>query len=250
MPGRAISTRVRGAVTGLRQRDVAACLVTGRMYRSALPFAEDLGLETPLVCYQGAMIVDPQAGVLYQKPLRNAAALDYVRYAKGAGLHVQLYADDNYYCEERNQYSDLYARISGVDPIIVPSLEKQFQTADATKAVIIADAEVASKHLVSLRQRFAGRGYVTRSIPEFVEIMNPEVDKGRALKYIARSLNVAIETTMAIGDSWNDEPLLRAAGFAVAMGSAPAQLREAANFVVADCEHDGVAEAIERFVLA
>jgi Cof subfamily protein (haloacid dehalogenase superfamily) len=250
MPGRAIRTRVRRAVRGLSQRGVAACLVTGRMYRSALPFAKELGLETPLVCYQGATIVDPRAGVLYEKPLGNAAALDYVRYAKAEHLHVQLYADDNYYCEERNRYSDLYARISGVDPIVVPSLEEQFQTADATKAVIIADAEAASKHFMVLRQRFAGRGYVTRSIPEFVEMMNPAVDKGQALNFIARRLNVAIESTMAIGDSWNDEPLLRAAGFAVAMGSAPAQLREAANAVVADCEHDGVAEAIERFVFA
>jgi len=54
----------------------------------------------------------------------------------------------------------------------------------------------------------------------------------------------------AIGDAWNDEPLLDAAGFGIAMGSAPEGLRAIADATVADLENDGVAEAIERYVLA
>ncbi len=57
-----------------------------------------------------------------------------------------------------------------------------------------------------------------------------------------------MEDVLAIGDSYNDIPLLRAAGFAVAMGSAPPELRAEADAVVGDVEHDGVAEAIARFV--
>jgi hypothetical protein len=55
---------------------------------------------------------------------------------------------------------------------------------------------------------------------------------------------------MAIGDSWNDAPLLEAAGFGVAMGSAPQELRAIADAVVGDVAHDGVAEAIGKYVLA
>jgi hypothetical protein len=91
---------------------------------------------------------------------------------------------------------------------------------------------------------------VTRSLPEFVEILDPKVDKGAALRFVAERLGIAMEQTAAIGDSWNDAPLLRAAGLGIAMGSSPPELREDADAVVADLEHDGVAEAIERFVLA
>jgi hydroxymethylpyrimidine pyrophosphatase-like HAD family hydrolase len=86
-------------------------------------------------------------------------------------------------------------------------------------------------------------------LPEFVEILNPTVDKGDAFRYVAARLGVAMEDTVAIGDSWNDAPMLEAAGFAIAMGSAPDELRAIAREVVADVAHDGVAEAIDRYVL-
>jgi hydroxymethylpyrimidine pyrophosphatase-like HAD family hydrolase len=75
------------------------------------------------------------------------------------------------------------------------------------------------------------------------------VDKGVALRLLAAELGIPMERVAAIGDSFNDLPLLRAAGFAIAMGSAPDSLKAEADAVVADVEHDGVAEAIDRFVL-
>jgi hydroxymethylpyrimidine pyrophosphatase-like HAD family hydrolase len=86
-------------------------------------------------------------------------------------------------------------------------------------------------------------------LPEFVEVLDPAVDKGAALRFVAARLGVAMEDTFAIGDSWNDAPLLAAAGFAVAMGSAPPELRAIADACVADVAHDGVAEALETYVL-
>ncbi len=80
--------------------------------------------------------------------------------------------------------------------------------------------------------------------------MNAKVNKGRSLEIVARYLGIPLAQVMAIGDSWNDAPLLQAAGFGVAMGSAPAELREVADAVVTDVAHDGVAEALERYVLA
>ncbi|MDQ6823228.1 MAG: Cof-type HAD-IIB family hydrolase [Candidatus Eremiobacteraeota bacterium] len=246
-----IRPRVERSIRAMREQGVLGCIVTGRMYRSAQPFARDLGFGTPVVCYQGAAIIDPSSGnFIFDTPLANTEALEVVAYSKACGLHVQLYADDRYFCEATNRFSDLYAHVSGVAPIVVASLEQEFAARDATKAVIIAEPEVAAAHLPLLAKQLGARAYVTRSLPAFIEVTNPQVDKGRALRLVAGQLNIAMTDVMAIGDSWNDAPLLRAAAFGVAMGSAPPELKEIADALVNDVEHDGVADAIERFVTA
>ena len=234
----------------MRARGVRGCIVTGRMFRAALPFARSLGFDAPIICYQGAAVVDPDSDkVLLDVPLPNAAALDAAAYAKSRGLHVQLYKNDRYYCEQRNKYSDYYARLSDSQPIVVPSLAEEFRFSDATKGCIIAEPEVVDREIDGVRQAMNGRAYVTRSIPWFIEVMDPGVDKGKAFELVAKKLDVPLEETMAIGDSWNDIPLLRAAAVGVAMGSSPAELRAVSDAVVADVANDGVAEALERYVL-
>lgn len=243
--------RVLSAIEKMRERGVQGCIVTGRMYRSALPFVRQLQFTAPVVCYQGAAVIDPQTDdVLQDVPLPNAEALELDSYARSSGLHIQLYANDRYYCERRNRYADLYATISGVEPIVVPSLARQFEAWDATKACIIAEPEVAAEQVLRVKALCGDRAYVTRSIPWFIEVMNSNVNKGKSLELVARYLDIPMEQVLAVGDSWNDAPLLRAAGFGVAMGSAPRELLDVADAVVADVENDGVAEAVERFVLA
>ncbi len=243
--------RVLSAIEKMRRGGVEGCIVTGRMYRAALPFVRQLHFSAPVVCYQGAAVIDPQTDeVLSDVPLPNAQALELNAYAHRNGLHIQLYANDRYYCEQRNRYSDLYATISGVEPIVVPSLAGQFEVWDATKACIIAEPDVVVEHLPRVQALCGDRAYVTRSIPWFIEVMNSNVNKGKSLQIVARHLGIPMEQVLAVGDSWNDAPLLEAAGFGVAMGSAPAELQRVADAIVADVENDGVAEALERFVLA
>jgi Cof subfamily protein (haloacid dehalogenase superfamily) len=242
---------VRAAVERVRMRGITGGIVTGRMYQASLPFARSLDLLAPLVCYQGAAIIDPQSDdVLLDVPLQNAVALKVVEFACRDGLHVQLYRNDMYYCESRNRFSDLYAHVSGVEPIIVASLKAEFASSDATKAVMIADPDVAARASEALATHLGNRAYVTRSYPEFVEVLDPKVDKGEALRFIAARLSLDLDRVMAIGDSWNDEPLLRVAGVKIAMGSAPESLKNIADAVVGDLEHDGVAAALERYIPA
>jgi Cof subfamily protein (haloacid dehalogenase superfamily) len=246
-----ISPRVAQAVERARNAGIAGCVVTGRMYRAALPFARELHLDAPIVCYQGAAIVDPTTdAVLFDRPVQNDVVRDLIATTQADGVHLQLYRNDEYYCEARNRFSDMYAALAMTEPVIVPSLREAFAYSPATKGVVIADAAVAAEYEARLRAALGKRAYVTRSLPEFVEVLDPHVDKGIALQFVAQRLGVSLEEIAAIGDSWNDLPLLEAAGIRIAMGSGPPELKSAATAVVADVAHDGVAEALERYVLA
>ena len=135
-------------------------------------------------------------------------------------------------------------------PTVVPSLPEAFRGRDSTKVNVVTDRDRTPEVLALMERICGGDAYVTRSNPEFVEMLSPLVNKGEALEAVARQLGVPMDRVLAIGDSYNDLPLLEVAGFAVAMGSAPNELKEKADAVVGDVEHDGVAEAIERFVLS
>ena len=246
-----VRPRVREAIARMRDAGVRGCIVTGRMYQASVSFARDLGFDTPLVCYQGAAIVDPVSDeVLRSQPVDPETVGRILDLAQEHQVHVQLYRNDEYYCEHRNRFSDLYAHLSGVEPVLVESLRSTFAFSPATKAVMIDTPERVAEKIEPVRAALGERAYVTRSYPEFIEMMNPHVDKGEALRFVAERLGIDRTEILAIGDSWNDAPLLRAAGFGVAMGNAPHELRDVASAVVADVEGDGVAEAIDRYILA
>ena len=250
-PLKPVRPRVVASVRAAQAAGVRVTLVTGRMFVGAEPFVRLLSIEGPIVCYQGAVIADALTGRFERKiALPNAIALRIYEAAKPRGYHVQFYRDDRFYVERRNTYSDLYARISGSEPIVVPSLPAAFAGRDSTKVNIVTEPDKTPECLALMKDVCGDDAYVTRSNPEFVEMLSPKVDKGVTLALVASELGIAIEDVLAIGDSYNDLPLLRTAGFGVAMGSGPPELKAEADAVVGDVEHDGVAEAIERFVLA
>ncbi|MDP9023929.1 MAG: Cof-type HAD-IIB family hydrolase [Candidatus Eremiobacteraeota bacterium] len=245
-----IRPRVRSAIEQLSERGIEGCIVTGRMYGAAVTYARELAFTAPIVCYQGAAIVDPQRDrVLRDMPLAVETVRSIIDITERDGVHLQLYRNDEYYCESANRFSELYASLSGIEPVIVPSLREAFAFSPATKAVVICQSADAERYRERIGTLLGHLAYVTRSYPEFVEILNPAVDKGDALRFVAGHLGIEMSDIVAIGDSWNDAPLLEAAGFGVAMGSAPPELRAVAQAFVADVAGDGVAEAIERFVL-
>lgn len=224
-------------------------IVTGRMFQAARPFVRELGLLGPTICYQGAWVVDTASERrLLDRPIAPDLVREILEEFNVVDLHLQLYSDDRYYCERSNRFSELYASLAGIAPVVGP-LAERFLNRSATKAVVVADPARAERVEEHARRHFGDRLYITRSYPEFVEMLDPGVDKGRALEFVAHSLGLSMDRVLAIGDSWNDLPLLERAGIGVAMGNAPAEVRERADAVVGDVADDGVCEALERFVL-
>jgi Cof subfamily protein (haloacid dehalogenase superfamily) len=242
--------RVREAVAAAQKRGVAVTIVTGRMFRSARPFAQALGIAGPMVCYQGAAIFEASSGAtLRETPVRPDVTHDVLEWAHERDVHAQCYADDQLYVEQINRFSERYTALARIEPVVVPSLREAFAARPSIKIVLVDDADRADQHLAALRPLLGDRAYLTRSHVDFVEVVDPHVNKGEALAFIAQRYGVPLDQTLAVGDAWNDVPLLDAAAVGVAMGSGPPELLARADHVVADVAHDGVAEAIERYVL-
>jgi Cof subfamily protein (haloacid dehalogenase superfamily) len=245
-----ISQRVQDSIARARAQGTQITIVTGRMFAAAKPFALTLGITGPLVCYQGAAIFEASTGaVLRETPVRQDVTRQVLAWAEDHHVHAQCYADDKLYLQQINRFSKRYTDLAKVEPLVVPSLREAFAERPTIKIVLVDDPGPSEQHLAALKALLGDRAYLTRSNVDFVEVLSPDVNKGEALAFVAERYGATLAETMAVGDAWNDVPLITAAGIGIAMGSGPPELFAKADHVVGDVAHDGVAEAIEKYVL-
>jgi Cof subfamily protein (haloacid dehalogenase superfamily) len=241
--------RVRDTVRAAARR-VVVVIATGRMYRSALPWARDLGVHAPLVCYQGAMVRElPSDGrigdVLLETGVTPDAALRALLVARQHGWYFQAYADDEILCDEDRPEGELYSRISGVERTFVPDLEPIVRAGGSTKGVcVVPDPAEAQRCRVALSKALGGEARVTPSRPEFIEVVSPEVSKAGACALVCSRLGVDVSRAVAIGDGPNDNEMLDAAGYAVAVDTAAEEVLAHADVTCAPPERAGVADAL------
>jgi hypothetical protein len=97
--------------------------------------------------------------------------------------------------------------------------------------------------------KYGGRLYLASSRKRYLEMVDVQVNKGRALGYLAGSMGISANEVLAIGDSMNDVDMLEYAGIGVAMGNANEKVKAVADFITLLNTEDGVAFAVEKFVL-
>ena len=238
------------AVKAASAAGVTVVLATGRMFKSSLRFAEPLGLRGPIINYQGAIVREIASGeVWYRCELTVPMQQRVLALAEPKDWHVNVYVDELVYTARARPEADLYARIGMVPYEVVGPLSKWVHH-DATKMVLVdLDPENVPARMTELAAWMGDVARVTRSLDWFVEVVNPEVSKSRALAMVADRLGIAQAEVCAIGDNTNDEDMVRWAGFGVAMGNAPAALKSLAKHVTGTVDEAGVADVIERFVI-
>jgi Cof subfamily protein (haloacid dehalogenase superfamily) len=238
------------AVKAAAASGVAVVLATGRMFKSSLRYAEPLGLTGPIINYQGAVVREIASGeVWYRCELTVPMQQRVLALAEPKDWHVNAYVDEVVYTARPRPEADLYARIAMVPYEVVGPLSNWVRQ-DATKMVLVdLDPGNVPARMAELRTWMGDVARVTRSLDWFVEVINPQVSKARALAMVAARLGIARTEVCAIGDNTNDEDMVAWAGFGVAMGNAPPALKQLAKYVTGTIEEAGVAQVIDRFVI-
>ncbi|AEV95725.1 Cof-type HAD-IIB family hydrolase [Pediococcus claussenii] len=118
-----------------------------------------------------------------------------------------------------------------------------------TKAVLVGEIDQINLVENQFKIDFANQYYQIRSTPNFFEILNKNANKGNALQDLRRYLHLDLSEVMSIGDERNDLTMFENSGTSVAMGNSSDFIKKHTDLVTTDNDHDGVAEAIEKFVL-
>ncbi len=244
-----ITPATRNALKLAVDQGVIVTLATGRMYASAKQIAGSLQLDVPLITYQGSLVKTLLEGeVLYERCVPEDSAVKLYEYCEANDLHLQLYVNDLLYVKEANAKADAYAKLSNI-PYRVERDFASLVRKPSTKLLIIDEPDILDGHIPILRGILGPDVHITKSKPNFLEVVHREGTKGDALRFLASRYGCRMEETIAIGDSWNDLEMIEAAGLGVAMGNAVAPLKERADFITSSNNEDGVGRVIEQFVL-
>lgn len=251
-----VSEIVKQAIAAVQAQGIKVAIATGRMYCSALRFHQDIQSTLPLAAYQGAWIQDPSDQTIHRHLPVSAEIshqlLDYFEQPELRSLlSVHFYINDQLYVREITTETEDYAQRCGVTPIPVGDLRLVLSDEPTKVLALCNDANLIRKLMGNLRLQYTpAELYMTTSVATFFEATNPFVNKGSAVRYLAEEmLGLTSDHVMTIGDNFNDVEMLEYAGIGVAMSSAPNQVQAIANWVAPSVENDGVAIAIEKFLL-
>lgn len=252
-----ISSKNILAINKASELGVQVVLCTGRIFTSALYYANALKLNTPIIACNGAFIAEKnKSKAIYKNPISMECSKKVIDMAEREGMYYHFYDDSKFYARELTKTVENYYRwnidkddkdrlnINIIDnPIHIVEREK----INVYKFVFVEDD---GEKLIRFRSKLSQiEGIeVSSSWWNNMEIMNKGVSKGNALSVLCKLLNIDSQNVMAIGDNENDIPMLKFAGTGIAMGNGEDIVKEMADYVTDTNDNDGVANAINKFI--
>ena len=249
-----LSPRVKDAVARAQARGVLVSIATGRGPSPADQFAEQLGLEAPLICFQGGVVYDYRTRrTLFEKRLDPACIPIIVQLAEQHDWNLQFETPSMIYLPRESKHPEaLMALIRVANWKRVDNFLTDLPEVPHKFILSVHDPAERDALVNELRARASEAGLtitVVASHPILIEGLPPGLNKAVGLAWLAERLNIPREAVVAVGDNDNDAPMLEWAGVGVAMSNGSPAALAAADWVAPSVEEDGAAAAIERYVL-
>jgi len=224
---------------------VIAC--TGRPFPGAVPWVERLGLEGPIVCYQGAQVRALDGEMILDHGVWHDLAMEVVRYARERDLHIQAYRDDELMVERDRPEAHRYAEHAGMDVHVVGDLDLAMGPT-TPKLVIVSAPGTLEAILPDVRARWKDRLNAATAVPEYLEFTSAETDKATALRFLSDRFGIAQSEVAAVGDGRNDASMIAWAGFGVAVEGSPPEVVAAAARTIPRPGHGGIEQLAEALL--
>ena len=240
-----LSARTVAAVELARRRDIAFTICTGRSFYELEDIPRTLQLTAPVVCRNGAEIVDPVSGdTLFQALIPTDEGAAFMAYCVKEHIDVCLTTPDAALFPQGSYFEDFLAKRS-VQGQTVDYIDENNRFDGLLHCKIILLKEQPK---YPLAQAFADKLPGVRSVGsanELVDLICRDASKDAGLRWVAEHMGIGREACCAFGDFANDVPMLQYAGLSFAMENAARSVQAAADYVAPSNVEDGVAQVLE-----
>jgi Cof subfamily protein (haloacid dehalogenase superfamily) len=253
-----ITTYTKDVLKRASDAGVILAVCTGRLFASADYYAGLLGTEVPVIASNGAYIKDRRTNnVIYEEKLGDDKIREITAIVKSHGFCANYYTTSHVIAETVTLATANYLRWNESMPEksrIVVDIGKEIEEMMACYRNEIIKMVVNGKSLQDLEKlrddiKKVSNVTVVSSWSDNIEVMAPGVSKGNSVKLLAKHYGIEDSQVICFGDNENDISMIEYAEIGIAMGNATEDLKAAADYITDTNDNDGVAKAIEKFVL-
>ncbi len=249
-----LSDYTKAVIHRATEQGIDFMLATGRIFGGARQYAKELNLNTPILACNGALIKEAAGKLIYGRPIQKEPLREVFQLLTGKNLYFHCYGEENFYTRKFEHYLSQFYSFNSELPE-----EEQFQMLEIEpdeligkdsiyKVLARCEGERAREELYQQLCEISGIS-VTVSWHNTFDICADQVSKSAAIERYAKEEGILPSEIMCFGDNYNDIDMIRFAGKGVAMANGVEDLRNAADYVTATNNEDGVARAIEKFVI-
>ena len=225
-------------------------LASGRMHEAIEKYARRVGVNAPVVSYNGAMIYD----MVNDRPLSTQSipmdtAKAIAKMAEDRGIYVQTYPGKGYFTEKKTPYTEAYEKSIGVICTETGVKLSQWISSDVIKLLFICDKKDTPGIIETFSREFPDVTFMM-SRPHYVEIVSKGISKAAAIEIILEHLGIAPQELVAFGDGQNDLEMLHLAGLGYCMANALESVRSQCGRIAPSNAEDGCAQIIEGLLSA
>lgn len=240
-----ISPSVKKVIENLASQGIQFTIATGRSWREAKPIAEELNITTPVILESGAIILDPITGTVLkmqglQRELFNR--IDSIPLNPGVDS-FRISISGIFYYEHVSTYFGQRLTMKRECKLFQRAEEKP---EEFIKVLFVGPTELMQNLVVEYSRKVQPVPYMVLWPTEpngesFLEVFDPHVSKGQALKWLVNRLNISLSQVLAFGDGYNDLDMLEIAGLGVTIDGASTELISRADMIIPGPQDDGVA---------
>jgi Cof subfamily protein (haloacid dehalogenase superfamily) len=237
------------AVRRLRDAGVGFTLISARPMSGMRWIADRLDLDVPMGAFNGGLVFRRDGSVISRATVPEAVARGVVAMGRETPAELWVFADDRWHATSgEGHHADSERRSANQEPVLDADMDALLGRAD--KITFVCDTpEVLATLRDEALAAFEGQATIVQSQTYYLDVTARAANKGNGIAALAEAIGADLAETIAIGDQANDIAMFERAGRAIAMGNATPEVKAAAADVTTANDHNGVAHAIDHFIL-
>ncbi len=225
-------------IQAIRDTTLPFIIVSARMPRGITGYMDQLGIKTPVCAYNGSYIFK-NGELINNKTIPPNTVRSIIDSIQRPGVHISIYQKDNWYINSHDYYSLEEQRITGIKPIKVDF--NDIDLSNVNKILVI------SSLFIDLSQ-FETVVSIAKSKPQYTEITPIDCSKADAVNLICQYYGLTPETAVAIGDNYNDIPMIELVKSGILLANCPNELKNSYHVSKYTNDQNGVGMVIKKLL--